>query len=51
MDALIKHADIAMYVAKAEGRNRYMLYSADADTPVEALQFIMDPGNKTTLHA
>jgi len=33
MDSLMKHADTAMYQAKARGRNMYCLYAPDPDPP------------------
>ena len=41
MDSLIKRADIAMYIAKHGGRNRFHIYVSDdgADDPITSSTF------------
>jgi diguanylate cyclase (GGDEF)-like protein/PAS domain S-box-containing protein len=54
--ALLKHADIAMYTAKAAGRDGHRLYALDADTALEQLSMAgrlrkaLDRGHGLVLH-
>jgi diguanylate cyclase (GGDEF)-like protein/PAS domain S-box-containing protein len=41
-DALLRHADQAMYQAKHSGKNRYFLYDANADYQAQRQQQFMD---------
>jgi diguanylate cyclase (GGDEF)-like protein/PAS domain S-box-containing protein len=41
-DALLRHADQAMYKAKQSGKNRYFLYDANADQQAHRRQQFMD---------
>jgi diguanylate cyclase (GGDEF)-like protein/PAS domain S-box-containing protein len=40
-DTLLRHADQAMYVAKASGKNRYFLFNIEQDATMKAEQDIM----------
>lgn len=43
-EALIRRADLAMYHAKHQGRNRCQVYTKNMETPVAARQFISKVG-------